>query len=200
MDAKYIESVQRMFGTKKIKTLPNLWMWHWIKWLTINKIKKIRPLYYIDYNKSEVKKLLSQKYGWRDYGGHHMENRTAYFTNNYWLPKKFNIDLRYSEFSALVRDGQLSREDALIMIKKPKPFDNGILEEILKRLDISEIEFDGMMKAPNKSYRDYKTYKQRFERMKWFFWILYRADLVPKSFYVKYTRKYEDEKFSAVVI
>ena len=200
MDAKYIKSVQKMFGTKKIKTLPNLWMWRWLKWLTINKIKQIRPLYYLDYKKNYAKDILSERYGWKDYGGHHMENRTAYFTNNYWLPKKFNIDLRYSEFSALVRDGQLTREKALTMIKEPKPFDKGILEEILKRLNISETQFEEIMKAPNKSYRDYETYKQRFERMKWLFWTLYKMDLVPKSFYLKYTRKYEDEDIPANMV
>ena len=192
MDAKYIESVQKMFGTKKIRTLPNLWMWRWLKWLMLNKIKKIRPLYYLDYNKDQVKEILSEYYGWKDYGGHHMENRTAYFTNNFWLPKKFKIDLRYSEFSALVRDGQMSRQESLRMIKEPKPFDPGILKEILKRLNITETQFENMLKAPNKTFRDYKTYKQRFERMRPIFYLLYNMDLVPKSFYLKYTKKYDD--------
>jgi len=192
MDAMYIKTVQKMFGTKKIKTLPNLWMWQWLKWLTINNIQKIRPLYYLDYKKVQAKEILKQYYGWNDYGGHHMENRTAYFTNNYWLPKKFKIDLRYSEFSALVRDGQMSRQEALKLIKEPKPFDMGILEEILKRLNISETEFESMLLAPNKTYRDYKTYKQRFERMKPIFYMLYKMNLVPKSFYIKYTKKYND--------
>jgi N-acetyl sugar amidotransferase len=192
MDAKYIQSVQKQFGTAKIKTLPNLWMRHWLKWIVINKIKKIRPIYYIDHKKKKAKEFLSKNLGWKDYGGHHMENRTAYFTNNYWLPKKFNIDLRYSEFSALIRDGQLLREEALAMIKEPKPFDQGIIDEILKRLNLSEQEFEDIMKAPNKTYRDYKTYKQRFERMKPIFYMLYKMDLVPKSFYLKYTKKYND--------
>ena len=72
-----------------------------------------RPLYYIDYNKEEVKEMLSKEYGWQWYGGHHMENRTAYFANNYYLPKKFGIDLRYSEFSSLVRAGLMERNVAL---------------------------------------------------------------------------------------
>jgi len=191
MDAKYIQSVQKLFGTKKIKTLPNLWMGKWLKWIILNRIKKIRPLYYVDYNKEKAKELLTAKFGWKYYGGHHMENRTAYFTNNFWLPEKFNIDLRYSEFSALVRDGQLSREDALNKIKEPKPFDKGILDEILKRLNISPIEFEAILNQPNKSFRDYKTYKKRFERMRLFFYLLNKFDLVPLSFYLKYTRKYD---------
>lgn len=120
-----------------------------------------------------------------------MENRTAYFTNNYYLPRKFSIDLRYCEFSALVRSGQMTRQEALETIKEPKPFDLEILEEVQKRLNLTDPAFAALMARPRKSYRDYKTYKERFERMRWLFWVMYRLDLVPKSFYMKYTRKYD---------
>ena len=192
MDAKYIASVQKMFGSRALKTLPSLWMSHWLKWIIVDKIKKIRPLYYLDYNKEEVKKFLSAQFGWQYYGGHHMENRTAYFTNNYWLPKKFGYDLRYCEFSALVRSGQWTREEALEAITQEKPFDAGILVEIYKRLGISEEKFIKLMAAPNKSYRDYPTYKKTFERLRWFFYLLVKANLVPLSFYLKYTKSYKE--------
>ena len=194
MDAKYIETIQKAFGTEKIKTLPTLWLNKWLKWMIVNNIKKIRPLYYLDYNKEATKKMLNETYGWQWYGGHHMENRTAYFANNYYLPKKFNIDLRYCEFSALVRNGQITREEALANIKKDKPFEPEILDEIKRRLNFSDEEFDTVMNATPKSYRDYKTYKQTFERLKPLFWLLYKMNLVTKSFYVKFTKKDETAK------
>ena len=192
MDAKYIKTLQNMYGEYKIDTFPNLWMYKWLKWTVFNRIKKIRPIYYIDHNKEHTKEFLSENFGWQWYGGHHMENRTSYFVNNYWLPKKFKIDLRYSEFSALVRGGQMTREEALIEIKKSKIFDDSILGEIKKRLGFSDKEFEAIMNAPNKNYKDYKTYKQRFEKMRPFFYLLYKMELVPKSFYLKYTKRYED--------
>ncbi len=191
MDAKYIDSIQKIFGTKKIKTLPNLWMSKWLKWIIFDRIKKIRPLYYIDYNKEKTKSFLTQEFGWQYYGGHHMENRTSYFTNNYWLPQKFGFDLRYCEFSALIRSGQWTRQQALEAIQLPKPFEKQILEEMFKRLQLTPDEFEDIMKQPNKSYRDYATYKKTFERFKWFFYILCKANLVPLSFYLKYTKNYE---------
>lgn len=190
MDGKYIDTIQKMFGSYKIKTLPNLWLKKWLKWITIDRIKKIRPLYYLDYNKEETKSFLAKELGWKWYGGHHMENRTSYFTNNYYLPIKFHIDLRYCEFSALVRTGQMNREEALVKVKEPKNFDMGILEEVKKRLDLNDEEFAQIMSLPTKTYRDYKTYKQTFEKLRWFFWLMYKSDLVPKSFYVKFTKKY----------
>jgi hypothetical protein len=142
MDAQYIRSVHKQFGRVKMKTFPNLDLLRWLKWSGVNKIRKVRPLYYVDYRKEETKKFLADNFGWKWYGGHHMENRTAYFTNNYYLPKKFEIDLRFSELSALVRNGQITRDEAMKRICEPKPFDVGILEEVKKRLDFTDAQFE----------------------------------------------------------
>lgn len=189
MDARYVSGIHRQFGTRPMKTLPNLWMSNWFRWMLIDGIKQIRPLYYVDYVKQDVKKFLSQQYGWQWYGGHHMENRTSYFTNNYYLPQKFDIDLRYTEFSALVRSGQMSRENALREIQKEKPVDQQILSEVKTRLQLSDSEFEDIMALPPRSYRDYPTYKKWFERMRPIFWVLAQMNLVPESFYRKYTVK-----------
>jgi hypothetical protein len=121
-----------------------------------------------------------------------MENRTAYFANNHYLPRKFHIDLRYPPLAAQVRTGILSRDEALKKLHEPKPFDMGILEEVKKRLNFTDEEFDRIMALPKKSYRDYRTYKQTFERMRPLFWIMYKLNMIPKTFYLKYTRKYDD--------
>ncbi len=192
MDALYIHTVQKMFGTRKLENFTNLLLGKWLKWMIVDKVKTIRPMYYIDYKKEETKKILSNELGWKWYGGHHMENRTAYFTNYYYLPVKFNIDLRYSEFSALIRSGQMTREEALVKIQQFKPFDEEIIEEIKKRLGFSDEEFQQTMQASKKTYRDYKTYKETFERMRPIFWGLYKLNLVPKSFYVRYTKRYKE--------
>lgn len=189
MDAKYIKGIQKKFGTKPIKTLPLLTLGKWMKWMCIDKIKKIRPLYYVDYRKEEVKQMLHDVYGWEWYGGHHMENRTSYFTNNYYLPKKFGIDLRYCEFSAKVRVGSMDRDKALREIQTEKPFIPELLDEVKEKLHFTDEEFAEVMSRPCKSYRDYPTYKHTFERMRPIFWLLYRLQMVPRSFYDKFTKK-----------
>lgn len=186
MDAKYVQTIHKKFGNGVIKTLPVLWMRKWLWWMVIKKIKKFRPLYYLDYNKEKTKQFLASEYGWQWYGGHHMENRSAYFANNYYLPKKFGIDLRYSEFSALVRSQQMTRMDALQKIKEPKPFDEDILVEIKKRVGISDAEWEAIMREKPKHFTDYTTYKKTFERLRPFFYILYKRGYVTKSFYLKY--------------
>jgi N-acetyl sugar amidotransferase len=186
MDAKYIKSIHKKFGDGKIKSTPLLWLSKWIKWMVLNKIKKFRPLYYMDYNKDETKKFLTKEYGWQWYGGHHMENRTAYFINNYYLPVKFGIDLRWCEYSALVRSGQMSRDEALQKIKEPKPFVKDLLTEIKTRLSYDDKQWDGIMNTPNKHYTDYPTYKRTFERLRPFFFLLYKKGYVTRSFYDKF--------------
>ena len=58
-----------------------------------------------------------------------------------------------------------------------------------KRLGFSDEEFEYLMTQPKKTFRDFKTYKRTFERLRPFFWILAEMDLIPKSFYIKYTSK-----------
>ncbi len=186
MDAKYVQTIHSQFGDGEIETLPVLWMSKWLKWMLINKIKKFRPLYYIDYDKQKTKEFLIKEYGWQWYGGHHMENRTAYFVNNYYLPQKYKIDLRNCEFSALVRSNQMTRGEALVKIKEQKPFDTDILEEIKRRIGFTDSEWNEIMNAKLLYYTDYKTYKGTFEKLRIFFLLLYKSGYVTKSFYTKY--------------
>jgi len=187
MDARYIEKIQERFGTLPIKTIPLLHLGRWLRWMLVSKIQKIRPLYYVDYDKAKAREFMTKTYGWQWYGGHHMENRSAYFCNNYYLPRKFGIDLRWCEHSALVRSGQLGREEALARMAEEKPFDPGLLAEVETRLRLSDEDMAAIMALPRKSYRDYETYKPTFIRLRPLFWMLYRAGYVTRSFYDKFT-------------
>ena len=57
-----------------------------------------------------------------------------------------------------------------------------------KRLGYSDAEFERIMTLPKRSFRDYETYKKTFERLKPLFRILAERDLVPKTFYLKFTQ------------
>ena len=43
------------------------------------------------------------------------------------------------------------------------------------------------MNLPTRTYREFRTYKQTFERLKWLFGMMAAANLVPQSFYLKFT-------------
>jgi N-acetyl sugar amidotransferase len=189
MDGKYIQTIQKTFGSKRLKTFPNLWLTSFLRWTALRKIKKIRPLYFIDYHKESVKSILARDFGWQWYGGHHLENRFTAFYHTYFLPQRFGIDQRLNGYSALVRSGQMSREEGMVLMSQPPQHDEEIVELVKKRLGFSDAEFDRLMNLPRRTFREFKTYKRTFERMRPFFALLARMDLVPQSFYIKYTSK-----------
>lgn len=192
IDGKYIESVVREFGNyrqHKLKTFPNLWFSKFMKYTLYNRIKKIRPLYWMDYDKEATKKMLSDEYGWQWYGGHHLENRFTVFLHSYYAPRRFGLDTRVLGNSALVRSGQLDRTEAIAMLQEPFVFDTEILGIVKKRLGFTDREFEELFKQPTRTWKQFKTYKPLFERLRPFFYLLMKAQLVPQSFYVKYTSK-----------
>ena len=189
MDAKYIHSIQKKFGTKKLKTYPYMWLSLQIKWMLFNRLKKVRPLWYLDYNKEETKKMLSKNYGWQWYGGHHLENRICAFVHTFFFPRRFGIDFRSVGYSALIRSGQLTRKEGMEKLREIPKCDSEIVEMVQKRLALSDQAFNDLMIAPIKNYRDYKTYKPVFERWRPFFYLMAKMGLIPWSFYIKYTSK-----------
>jgi N-acetyl sugar amidotransferase len=186
MDAKYISSIQKQFGTYPLKTFPNMLMPDFIKWTALLGIKKIRPLYYMDYVKKEAMVINTQELGWEWYGGHHLENRFTAFWHTYFAPIRFGIDSRLLGYSALVRSGQLERSQGLELIAKPPEFDPELIDMVKKRLGFTDEEFDALMNLPRKTYQDYPNYKKTFERMRPFWWLMYKLNRVPESFYMKF--------------
>lgn len=190
-DGKYIASVQKRFGTYKIKTFPNMTLASFLKWIAFYRIEKIRPLWYIKYSKEEAREFLKHEFGWEYYGGHHLENRLTSVQHSYLCPQKFDIDSRNNSLSASVRSGKMTRAEALEEFAKLPFMEPELLEYFKKRLGFSNEEFDRIMSLPRKTFRDYDTYKRTFERLRPFFWLMLQLNLVTKSFYVKYTARNE---------
>ena len=191
VDGGYIKHIHHKFGKLKMKTFPNMTFWSFMKWILFFRIKKIRPLWYIDYSKQEAREFLELEYGWQYYGGHHLENRMTAFNHSVYFPKKFNIDQRNNTLSAVVRGGLKSREEAIKEYKTAPHIEPDLIEYFKKRLGLTDKEYNDIMNGPKKSYRDYKTYKKRFELLRPLFYILAKFNLVPMSFYIKYTSKSE---------
>ena len=185
-DGKYIKSIHKMFGKLPMKTYPLMTFSRFIFWSMFAKIQKIRPFWYIDYNKEDARKFLQKEYDWKYYGGHHLENRSAAFCHSVYFPQKFNTDMRNNTLSALVRNGKMGREDAIEEYSKPPLVEKNLVEYFKKRLDLSDEEYESVMKREPKSWTEYPTYKKRFELLRPLFKILARANLVPMSFYLKY--------------
>lgn len=186
IDGKYIDTVHKMFGKVKMKTFPNMNLSAFLKWSVLKRIKRIRPLWYLDYSKPAARKFLQREFDWKYYGGHHLENRMSAFNHSVWFPQKFKMDLRHNPLSAAVRSGIMTREAALEEYATPPVIEEGLISYFKKRLELSDEQYEEVMNAGPKYFYDYKSYKKTFEKLRPLFYIMAKANLVPMSFYLKY--------------
>lgn len=166
-DQLNILSIHRTFGAKKLKTYPKLSFFKRYYLNVVYKLKWVGILNYIPYNKNEVKKLITEELGWRDYGGKHFESVFTRFYQAYILPEKFHIDKRKFHYSVLICSGQMTREEALAEMKKPA-YDPQMLRDdyafVLKKLGLTEEEFQRIMKQPAKDHLEYDSYIKKHYR------------------------------------
>lgn len=185
-DGKYISSIHRRFGKLPMDTFPLMTFSRFLSSAMLHQIKFIRPLWYLDYSKEKAQILLKDKFDWRYYGGHHLENRMTSFCHTVYLPQKFNSDMRNNTLSARARNGSITREAAWAEYNTPPVIEDELVAYFKKRLDLSDAQYEQVMREQPKCWTDYPTYKKRFERFRPLFFILANANLVPMSFYLKY--------------
>jgi len=185
-DGKYIKSIHEKFGERAMKTYPLMTFWRFLWWACGARIKKIRPFWYIDYSKEDARKFLGQEFGWKYYGGHHLENRMTAFFHGVYAPQKFNTDFRNNTLSALVRNGKLSREQAWEEYNTAPQVEEELLGYFKKRLNLNDQQYELIMRSRPRNWFEYPTYKRRFEILRPLFLVLARRNLVPMSFYLKY--------------
>jgi len=189
MDGKYIKEIHSKYGDGDLSKFDNFYITDIIKFKIIKGIKTILPLNYIDYNYDKVEKILKEEVNWTYYGGHHHESLLTKFVVSSYLPKKFNIDRRLTSYSAMVRAGIITKNDAKQILKEKPILDKeeiNLREYILDKLDLTKNEFDGIMNMKNKNFRDFKTYYNFFKYFKIPIKILYKLNFIPKILYLRY--------------
>jgi len=166
-DSKLIKAIHNKYGKVKMKTYPRLTTLDYVKYLLLRGIRWVPILNYIPYIKADAKRILIDELGWRDYGGKHYESIFTRFFHAYYLPNKFGYDLRKSYLSALICSGQITREEALAELQNP-PASQEMLtndrEYVMKKLGLSQQEFEAIINAPNKTYMDYPNTDSMWRR------------------------------------
>ena len=185
-DGRYIQAVHERFGKRRMETYPLMTFSRFLRSVLFHRVRFIRPLWYIDYSKERAKQFLARQYGWRYYGGHHLENRMTAFLHSVYLPTKFGSDMRNNTLSARVRNGALSREAAWAEYNTPPVVEDDLVAYFKKRLELADGEYERVMSAPPRNWTEFPTYKRHFERLRPLFLILAKTNLVPMSFYLKY--------------
>ena len=190
-DGKYIADITSKYSQQKIKTFPNMRFLSFMKWIAWKRIKKIRPLWYINYSKEDAREFLQKKFDWQYYGGHHLENWLSAYTYSVYKPEKFGVDDRNWSLAAAARNGLITREQALQEYNTGPYNTVELADYFMKKTGIDQESYMHTMNGEQRTYRSFKTYKKRFEILRPFFYLLSKMELIPYSFYLKYTSKTE---------
>lgn len=160
-DGRMVRSIQKRFGSKKLKTFPNLYLKDVVANAFFRRIKVIRPFYFMNYDKEAAKTFLETELNWEYYGGHHYESIFTRFIHSQLLPLKFKIDKRMISLSAEVRSGLRTRNEAIQALSTPPMSEEMYISDrqyVIKKLGISNEEFDNILQSPCKSVFDYPSY------------------------------------------
>lgn len=156
-DVTYLDAIHKKFGTAPRNTFPTF---GYIRetYCKLRGIKSVYLLNYVPYSKAQAIETLQKEFQWTYYGGKHYESKYTGFIQAYYLYEKFKIDYRVATFSSQICAGAISRDEALRELAR-KPYDDVKIElekqYLCKKLGISRNDFDAIMAAPPRSYKDY---------------------------------------------
>lgn len=184
-DLKYMNAIHDKFGKVKLRNFPTF---TYMEEIFHKLVKGTRMLYilgfYVPYNKDEAMALLKEKLDWKYYGGKHYESRYTGFIQSYYLFEKFGIDYRRATLSSQICTGQVTREEALEILKA-KPYNQERVDAdkqyISKKLGISLPEFEELLRIPGKYYFEYPN-----------------SEKFLNFIYTMYRRIYKKEKLASV--
>ncbi len=192
MDGEYLRNVQKEFGKVKLREWDpndpgfNLGLKELFYYTVIKRIKMFFPMYYVDYKRTEAEKIIKKELDWVYPGAHYFDD-LYHSLIKYVTRVKFKFDDNLNSDAALVRTGQLSREDALKRAHKVYHIeDPKVIDLCIKRLGLKKEEFEDFMKLPPKTFRDYKTSYRYIRMFRIPIWVMSRMHLLPNVTYDKY--------------
>ena len=170
MDAINLKAIHKEYGDRKLNNYKTISFFDCYVWYPFfKKMRTIRPLNYMPYNKDEAIKELIIRVGYKPYPRKHGESLFTKFFQNYYLPKKFSMDKRRPHFSSLIVSGQMNRTEALTKLDEPL-YDLDDLEiditYLCKKLRISRPQFDDLMDAQIHHYSEFPNWDNHYKWLK----------------------------------
>jgi len=162
-DVRFLRAVHRRFGSGTLRTFPTFGFVKEIYYKFFRGIRLVYILNLVPYSRTHAITKLDEL-GWQYYGGKHHESTITRFVQSYLLPVKFQIDYRRATLSNQICAAEVTRDDALEILKAP-PFEArrvpGEKLYVAKKFGISLEEMDAIVAAPPRTYREYPN-NERF--------------------------------------
>jgi hypothetical protein len=170
MDAINLKAIHKKFGERKLVNYKTISFFDCYIWYPfIKKMRTLRPLNYMPYDKAEALNELEQKVGYKPYPRKHGESLFTKLFQNYYLPQKFGMDKRRPHFASLIASGQMTRIEALAKLEEPlyNPAELEIdISYFCKKLRITRQQFEELLKVPTHHYSDFPNWDGRYQNLK----------------------------------
>lgn len=166
-DKKNIQAIGRQFTNTTLRTFPSIGTFDFFKLRFLNGVRWTSVLDLMPYNKAEVLKELTEKYGYKPYPYKHYESIFTRFYQGYLLPTKFGVDKRKLHLGTLVASGQMDRAVALKDLEKlPYPSEEQLIEDrqyFLKKMGWTQAQLDAYLARPAVPHDAYPSESGRWE-------------------------------------
>lgn len=186
VDPRYVRDLVNRFCRIPLKHFHNPDLHELFYWMMIKRIRVFTITNYYQDAHQDIDELLKSKFGWEDTGGWHFDNE-IFGLQSYYSRRKFGIDWRQVEFSALVREGAMTRDAALDELNTtPAVERKEIVDYALKKQGLTWEELDALIAAPNKTFADYKSYYPILRALRFPIKVFCRMNILPPHAYEKY--------------
>lgn len=180
IDSINLKDIYNSFCKRKFINYETTNLFQYYFWYPfIKRIRVIRLLNYMQYNKSKALKELSEKIDFKPYERKHGESIFTSFYQNYYLPEKYGFDKRLPHFSSLINSNQLTRKKALELLELPLYEQKKLDFEkdyIAKKLGITTLELNKLISSKSKSHKSFKNFSK-------FIYILNKIRSILKIFF-----------------
>lgn len=176
-DLRHLRAIHRRFGSRRLRSYPTLSAVYDVAYCRVMLgIRTFPILDYVPYVKRDAMAFIERELGWRHYGGKHHESIFTRFFQAYYLPRKFGFDKRRAHLSSLIVSGQATRAEALQELEQEAVEPDRLREDlafVLKKLRLTEAEWEAIMRAPVRTHRDFPSNAWLFD--------LYRRRLMARA-------------------
>jgi N-acetyl sugar amidotransferase len=186
VDARFVRHLIKRFCRVPLKKFQNVDIHHFLYWILIKRIRILTITnFYLD-SDPQIDQFLKDEFGWEETGGWHFDNE-IFGLQCYYSRRKFGIDWRTVEFSALIRSGVMTRDEAVAKLREIPPIEREeIVQYGLKKQGISPQEFEEILNGPQKYFTDYPSYYPLLSLFKGPIKLLGRMNVLPPYTYEKY--------------
>lgn len=186
MDGRYIQAVMKRFSKRKLDNYANFTLVDYFRHSFINRIQVVPILNFFHYEHKAANELLERELGWQYYGGHHEESTYTKFIQSYLLPRKFKVDRRRTEQSALIRSGYTTRDRALEVVGSEYRYDDTLIHYVAEKFNMTDDQFQAIYDLEPKSFRDYPSYFPYIRMAKGPLWLAAKMGVIPQLLYLKF--------------